>query len=118
MTRTTRTVSTRPANQGSNWIRRTKRNAIYAADSCECVYCGARVAPGDARGQAPVGVRLATLDHVEPVSAGGSNAIDNLVTACADCNASKGDDDLGAFLARRNRVLLAILASLAPEVSA
>jgi 5-methylcytosine-specific restriction endonuclease McrA len=32
-----------------------------------------------------------TLDHVIPRSRGGSNAWDNLVAACADCNRKKGD---------------------------
>lgn len=115
MTRTARTItapSRRPTNQGSNWIRRAKRERIYVADSCECLYCGAQVAIGDERGQSSVlGVALATLDHVEPVALGGTNDATNLVTACIYCNRSKGDDELVTYLARANRTLLAILAT-------
>lgn len=112
MSRTITAPSTRPANQGSKWIRRAKRLAIYAADGCTCTYCGTSVSTGDARGQASEsGTRLATLDHVEPVALGGTNDVTNLVTACADCNRSKADDELVAYLARYNRTLLAILAT-------
>lgn len=31
------------------------------------------------------------IDHAVPVSRGGTNALDNLVAACATCNPSKGD---------------------------
>lgn len=34
-----------------------------------------------------------TVDHVRPVSKGGTNKIDNLVPACAWCNGSKGARD-------------------------
>lgn len=40
-----------------------------------CVYCG-RVAD--------------TMDHVVPVSKGGTNDAENLVPACSSCNSSKG----------------------------
>lgn len=45
----------------------------------------------------PAGVRLATLDHVLPRAAGGSNAADNLATMCEPCNRLKGDLSAVAF---------------------
>ncbi len=39
-----------------------------------------------------------TLDHVVPLSKGGSNAISNCVPACATCNSSKGPKDLRVWL--------------------
>ena len=43
--------------------------------------------------------RSATLDHVQPIAGGGDpTALDNLVTACWNCNRRKGDlelDELG-----------------------
>ncbi len=39
-----------------------------------------------------------TLDHVVPLSKGGSNAIENCVPACKTCNSSKGAKDLKAWL--------------------
>jgi hypothetical protein len=67
--------------QGSNWIKRAKRLAIYARDGHCCVFCG--------RGS-ETGVQL-TLDHVLACELGGTNAASNLVTACFSCNSSKQD---------------------------
>lgn len=39
----------------------------------------------------PTSDRRATVDHVFPVSRGGTNAFENLVTACWRCNRSKSD---------------------------
>lgn len=101
-------------NQGSNWIRRTKRQAIYAADGFLCVYCGVSVSQGDRRGVASVsGTQLATLDHVVSIERGGDNSTENLLTSCLSCNASKGDSRLGAWLAQSNARLLIIAAAIA-----
>ncbi len=45
-----------------------------------CVYCAAGLTP-----------ETATLDHVHPVSRGGTHAPGNLVVACRSCNQLKGD---------------------------
>jgi 5-methylcytosine-specific restriction endonuclease McrA len=58
--------------------RRISRRALFARDGWRCVYCG--TASG----------RL-TLDHVLPRSRGGASVWENVVTACAPCNLSKGD---------------------------
>ena len=77
----------RKVNQGSNWIRRTKRLAIYRRDDYRCAYCGKDLA-----------TEVATLDHVRPVELGGSNHESNLVTCCLSCNSSKSKLSLGKFL--------------------
>ena len=79
----------RKENQGMNWIRKAKRLAIYGRDGLECVYCGRGVED----------VERMTLDHVVPVSDGGGNDSDNLVTACVGCNSAKGDRDFEQFVA-------------------
>ena len=56
-----------------------RRWEVLERDGHRCQYCGA---------PAPE-VRL-VADHVIPVSEGGSNELDNLITACWDCNAGKG----------------------------
>ena len=77
----------RKVGQGSNWIRRNKRLAIYARDDHRCVYCGKDLA-----------CETATLDHVTPCELGGDNNETNLVTACIHCNSAKRDLPLRDFL--------------------
>lgn len=52
-----------------------------------CVYCGG---PGG------------TVDHIDPVSRGGSGDMDNLAAACQSCNSSKKEKRLLPFLLYRN----------------
>lgn len=63
-------------------IRLSLRFRVLKRDNFACFYCGA-------------GPRQSVLhvDHVKPVSAGGTNDFDNLRTACEDCNIGKGADD-------------------------
>lgn len=79
----------RKAGQGSNWIRRTRRTALYRRDSYACVYCGRSAIDG----------MVLTLDHVLPCELGGDNANGNLVTACLSCNSAKQDLTLREFAA-------------------
>lgn len=60
-------------------ISKKTRFDVFKRDQFQCVYCGAN----------PSGVVL-EVDHVHPVADGGTNDIDNLVTACWDCNRGKG----------------------------
>ncbi|HLV99402.1 MAG TPA: HNH endonuclease [Ktedonobacterales bacterium] len=53
------------------------RQRVLERDDYTCVYCGRR------------GGTL-TLDHVLPVSRGGTSELGNLVTACVTCNSAKG----------------------------
>lgn len=108
----------------SGTVTRKMRLALGVRDHWQCRYCGLLVAdaeyfnklcvalPDDfpqARGTPVTGngwpisrvFRMAP-DHVHPLAAGGSNDIDNLVTACGACNYQwKGDctlDELGGEL--------------------
>jgi 5-methylcytosine-specific restriction endonuclease McrA len=60
------------------------RFAVLRRDGFRCAYCG--------RGEAER-VRL-HIDHLVPVARGGRTVIDNLVTACQDCNLGKSASDL------------------------
>lgn len=71
---------------GSSWIRREKRLAIYLRDGFICVYCRR-----DLRDAAKSEV---SLDHLIPRSEGGDNHQTNLVTACTPCNSSRQDRSL------------------------
>lgn len=53
------------------------RREILRRDKNTCQYCGSH--------------QKLTLDHVIPRSKGGKHRWDNVVTACATCNAKKGD---------------------------
>lgn len=92
---TKRGQGTRKENQGSNWIHRPTRLAIYRRDGQCCMYCG-RHLYGKQR----------QLDHVTPVECGGLNGLTrthagNLVTACVWCNAAKGGRTLAAWFSDR-----------------
>jgi len=63
-----------------NSIRFSKQN-VFLRDSYRCVYC-----------EIDVNRKTATLDHVLPTSHGGKTTFENTVTACADCNARKGNN--------------------------
>ncbi len=61
-------------------IPKSIRFEVFKRDSFTCQYCG-RKSPDV----------LLEIDHIEPVSKGGTNDILNLITACKDCNAGKSD---------------------------
>jgi hypothetical protein len=58
-------------------ISAARRAAVLSASNYRCGYCGSPDGPFD-------------LDHVIPVSQGGSNDDENLIAACWRCNRSKG----------------------------
>jgi len=59
-------------------VSKKKRFDVFKRDSFTCQYCGAT----------PPSVVL-EVDHINPVSLGGKNSIDNLITACFSCNRGK-----------------------------
>ena len=74
----------RPAEPKSNRrgpISKSIRFQVFARDGFKCVYCG--------RGSAD-GMKL-HADHVHPNSKGGKATLDNLVSACAECNNGKSN---------------------------
>lgn len=60
-------------------LSKKMRFDVFKRDSFKCQYCGAT----------PPAVVL-EVDHVHPVALGGKDRIDNLITACFDCNRGKG----------------------------
>jgi hypothetical protein len=59
-----------------------------------CWYCGLKIFPNTASASP---VNNVTIDHLIPVSAGGSDDLDNLVACCRTCNSAKCDRDLEWF---------------------
>lgn len=60
-----------------------RRFEVLHRDGYTCQYCGAK-------GPQAGGSAELHIDHRIPVSAGGTNDVVNLVTACRDCNLGKG----------------------------
>lgn len=65
------------------WYRIIK--AVFKRDNYTCQYCG------------KVGGKL-EADHIIPFSKGGTDDMDNLVTACRKCNRQKRDKSVEEFL--------------------
>jgi 5-methylcytosine-specific restriction endonuclease McrA len=61
-------------------VRFSKQN-VFLRDNYTCQYC-----------EVGVSRKTATLDHVLPTSYGGKTTWENCTTACADCNARKGNN--------------------------
>lgn len=60
--------------------RISKRGQLFCGRPwVECHYCGARLDRSSA-----------TLDHIIPRAAGGTNHLSNLLLSCAGCNRKKG----------------------------
>ena len=71
----------------TSWIRKSTRFAIYARDGFDCVFCHLVFPLGyDGAGL--------TLDHIVPRDKGGSDAPENLATACHDCNSRRQHREL------------------------
>lgn len=67
-------------------ISKRTRFEVFKRDRFTCQYCG----------KTPPDVTL-EIDHVQPVSHGGTDEKVNLVTACFDCNRGKGPVILSAL---------------------
>ena len=64
--------STRATQKPPGWQK--LRLSVMLRDSKTCVYCGAQATE---------------IDHVIPVSRGGSHSLSNLVASCTPCNQTK-----------------------------
>lgn len=64
-------------------IQKSIRFEVFKRDKFTCQYCGSK-APDI----------IIHIDHITPVSKGGTNDLLNLITSCADCNLGKSDRTL------------------------
>ena len=64
-------------------ISKKKRFSVFKRDDFTCQYCGSH----------PPNVVL-HVDHIHPVSKGGTNEEENLITSCFSCNNGKGAETL------------------------
>jgi hypothetical protein len=80
-----------PQSEVDYYQVRENRTLIFERDGYQCEYCRKQLTRF-----------TATLDHITPVSQGGGNEYDNVVTACRECNSRKTGKALGDFLADTN----------------
>ncbi len=64
-----------------------ERKTVYANCNGKCGICGK-----------PVKFKKATIDHIQPLSAGGTNDFKNLQIACHSCNGMKSYLTMNDFL--------------------
>lgn len=74
-------------------FRSSTRWAIYLRDGLTCVYCGVSLHELVRRRDG----NFLSLDHINLRSGGGTNAAENLVTACFACNHRRGARSISAF---------------------
>jgi 5-methylcytosine-specific restriction endonuclease McrA len=67
---------------------KTARAKAYSIANGKCIYCLRELEPGQG-----------ALDHVIPLSQGGSDCQSNLVLACRRCNTKKGSLTPAQFIA-------------------
>jgi hypothetical protein len=79
-----------PPTQSKFLTRAGIRYTVFWRDGFTCVYCG--------KSRHDIPNMQLHLDHVIPVSIGGTDNFDNLVTACAECNGGKWDSILSERL--------------------
>lgn len=69
----------------------TLRADVWSKTGGKCWYCGIDLNP----------FKNFHVEHMQPKSKGGTDALDNLVPACSDCNLSKGGLSVNEFRWRR-----------------
>ena len=74
-----------PRREGGKPASRGTRFKVLQRDEFTCRYCGGK----------PPAVVL-DVDHIVPVRDGGTDDLDNLVTACVDCNTGKSGHPMRA----------------------
>ncbi|RQW02829.1 HNH endonuclease [candidate division KSB1 bacterium] len=73
-----------------------QRFEVFKRDSFKCQYCGAAAPEA-----------LLHVDHIKPLSKGGTNDIVNLITSCSKCNLGKSNiplDDNAIITKSRNQL--------------
>lgn len=68
---------------------------LKAAQRNQCFYCGEDMG------------NTATLEHLTPVSKGGTNANHNIVLACKSCNSRKHDSTFEEYIIKTGQIYLA-----------
>lgn len=70
----------KPKNNNRTKLSKSIRHEVFKRDNYKCVECGATKDETTLH-----------IDHIQPVSHGGSDELDNLQTLCQDCNLAKSN---------------------------
>lgn len=76
-----------PKKEADYYNIKENRNKVFERGSYKCHYCGKQLTRFSA-----------TLDHIQPISEGGNNAFDNLITACLHYNSKRGAKPVSEIL--------------------
>jgi hypothetical protein len=76
-----------PKKEADFYNIKENRHKIFERDGYKCYYCGKQLTRFSA-----------TLDHIQPVSQGGDNSFDNLITACLLHNSKRGAKPVMDFI--------------------
>jgi 5-methylcytosine-specific restriction endonuclease McrA len=92
-------MTTRTNLNGSNWLSKGKRDAIWKRQGGVCIYCG----------EAPKGAKSRHIDHVIARNLGGINHEAVLAGACGRCNDRKGAMPIEQWLSKHSPAVRARL---------
>jgi len=67
---------------------------VFKKDNFTCQYCG--------RSPRQHNIVL-ELEHIKPIAKGGDYSLNNLTTACEECNAGKFTDDMSLYFRNKRR---------------
>lgn len=73
---------------GTRAMSTAEKFAVHESQNWRCCYCGVRTRTFQ-EGATYSSLDLATIEHIIPVSEGGTNHCDNLVSACMWCNCAR-----------------------------
>ena len=82
-----------PKKEADYYNIKENRHKIFERDAYKCYYCGKQLTRFSA-----------TLDHIQPVSQGGDNSFDNLVTACLLHNSKRGANPVMDIIIKTSKV--------------
>jgi DNA-directed RNA polymerase subunit RPC12/RpoP len=90
-TKTKETVPIDETNELDYYNIAENRLKVFERDDYKCHYCSKQLTRF-----------TASLDHIQPVSEGGDNSYENLVTACLHCNSRRGSQPVMAMYTKGN----------------
>ncbi len=81
-------------NEKDYYNIKENRYKIFERDGYKCHYCSKMLTRYSA-----------TLDHILPVSKGGDNSYDNLITACLHCNSQRTNKDVMEAIIKGEKII-------------